>query len=118
MGNLSENFDSKEFECKCGCGGDIISYTLVDVLEDIRNHFNTPVIINSGYRCRKHNTEIGGAPGSKHCEGIAADIFVKNVKPSDVADYLEKKYYNKYGIGRYHSWVHIDVRKQKARWRG
>lgn len=38
------------------------------------------------------------------------------VQADDVANYLEKKYTKKYGIGRYKSRTHIGVRHTKARW--
>ena len=48
--------------------------------------------------------------------GNAADIAVKGINPKGVADYLESKYPDKYGLGRYKSFTHIDVRKNRSRW--
>jgi hypothetical protein len=41
---------------------------------------------------------------------------VRGAAPSDVACYLKAAFDNKYGIGEYETFVHIDVRRQKARW--
>jgi uncharacterized protein YcbK (DUF882 family) len=59
---------------------------------------------------------VGGARGSQHLYGRAADIVVKGVKPSVVADYCEA--IGMGGIGRYTTFTHIDVRDKKARWQG
>lgn len=117
---LNKYFNRREFACKCGCGTDMIDYELVHVVTDVREHFGQPVSITSGHRCAKHNASVGGAKASKHVLGIAADIRVKGVPASDVATYLEQKYPDKYGIGRYprHGFTHIDVRSGKARWNG
>ena len=47
--------------------------------------------------------------GSKHIMGLAVDISVRGVSPKEVADYLERQYPSKYGIGRYNTFTHVDV---------
>lgn len=113
---LSKHFNSSEFACKCGCGFDSISRDLVEVLEDLRETYGFPVMINSGCRCLKHNKTVGGEPNSKHMEGIAADIVVKGLSPAKVYQYLDSKYKDTFGIGLYKTWVHIDTRTRKTRW--
>lgn len=55
---MKENkyFKLNEFKCKCGCEmpSGMPSDELVDLLVEIREHFNKPMIINSGYRCPRH----------------------------------------------------------------
>jgi uncharacterized protein YcbK (DUF882 family) len=97
VGDLSEHFSRSEFACRCGCGFDSISPELIT---------------------EKHNAKVGGVPNSQHVQGIAADIVVSGRTPALVADYLERKYPDRYGVGRYSSFTHIDVRPVKARWRG
>lgn len=112
---IAKNFKSTEFDCKCGeCSRTHIDDKLVDYLQEIRNHFNKPVIINSGYRCYKHNKAVGGAITSKHMEGEAADIVVKGIAPREVAAYAEKIGIK--GIGLYDTFVHIDTRFFKSYW--
>ncbi|SHI09889.1 Peptidase M15 [Pantoea sesami] len=118
MGDLSKNFSRSEFACRCGCGFDDISSELIVVLEGVRLHFGSPVKITSGCRCEKHNASVGGAPKSQHVQGIAADIVVAGISSDRVADYLELQFPERYGVGRYSRWTHIDVRHEKARWRG
>lgn len=113
---LSEHFNSNEFACKDGCGANQVETKLIEILEEVRLHFGKPVIIMSGRRCEIHNKRVGGAAKSQHLYGTAADIKVKDVAPKTVADYLESKYPDSYGVGRYKTFTHIDVRGYKARW--
>ena len=118
--NLSAHFTEEEFQCKC-CGQQhLISTDLLNELELLRTHFDAAVLIISGYRCAAHNKEVGGAPNSQHMQGIAADIKVFHdgvqVSPRVVADYLENKFSDSHGIGRYPTWTHFDVRGNKSRW--
>lgn len=115
MGDLSKHFSSHEFECQCGCGFDEIDEHLIEILEDLRQTFG-PVRINSGCRCPKHNTFVGGTKNSQHIKGTAADVVIKGTRPSEVYVYLADKYPNSYGLGRYNTFTHIDVRSRKARW--
>ena len=118
---LSTNFTVKEFCCKGSgcCTTASIDTALVDYLQKIRTHFKAPVTINSGYRCAKHNKAVGGASGSYHTKGQAADIVVKGVKPAEVAKYAES--IGILGIGLYETdrdgyFVHIDTRTSKSFW--
>ena len=118
---LSKNINSNEISCKCGCGFNKASTTLIEMVQDVRNHFNKPVLFTSCCRCKKHNKNEGGAKRSYHLPDLnnvarGADIRVKDIDNDDVADYLEKKYPNSAGIGRYKSWTHIDDRPRRARW--
>jgi len=44
------------------------------IFEPIREHFDVPIIISSGYRTAALNKFIGGASSSQHCSGEAIDI--------------------------------------------
>lgn len=115
---VSEHFKIREFAQKDGrCDKILIDSELVEVLEDVRTHFNKPVIITSGYRTPEYNAKVGGAKNSQHTKGTAADIRIKEVPADKVQQYLKHKYKNKYGIGSYWTFTHIDTRKEKARWK-
>lgn len=114
MGDISENFSRKEFACKCGY--DTVDVELIALLEDMRSHFKERITINSGARCPTHNKKEGGGVASQHLFGKAGDVVVEGVHADAVANYLEAKYPNKYGIGRYIGRTHIDVRQTPARW--
>lgn len=46
----------------------------INILQPLRDAIKTPVHVNSGYRCERVNTSIGGATKSQHLTGQAADI--------------------------------------------
>ena len=135
---ISPHFKRSEIACRCGCGFDCFDKELNDVLEELWKHysvFGNPVVtITSGNRCVSYNERIQMdtrtdyvpfSSKSRHIYGLAADIIVKikrkgvkdlTLTPECVYNYLDKKYPDKYGIGRYKYHTHIDVRKEKARW--
>ncbi len=115
MGDISEHFNRNEFACKCGCGFATVDVELIQVLEDLRQHYG-PVRVNSGCRCSSHNKSVGGSSDSEHMRGTASDITVDGYSPAKVQQYLLAKYPSKYGIGIYTTRTHIDVRSIKARW--
>jgi len=65
-------FDISDFACKC-CGQSQMDLDFVHKLDKAREIANTAFIINSGYRCSKHNVEIGSV-SVNHPSGHAADI--------------------------------------------
>lgn len=68
-----ENFFSdRELQCKC-CGALVIDAIFLHVLNDARNIYGHEFVINSGYRCQKHNKEVG-SKSQNHVRGKAADI--------------------------------------------
>ena len=120
---LSKYFVSTEMDCHGSgcCSKTLINPQLIEYLNQIREHFNSPVTISSGYRCTVHNSRVGGATGSRHTKGDAADIIVKGYNPKEVAQYAESIGIK--GIGLYETakdgfFVHIDTRDKKSFWYG
>ena len=120
---LSTNFKSTEFDChgKTCCSITLIDEKLVEYLQNIRNHFNKPVNVSSAYRCASHNKNVGGATGSRHTKGQAADIYINGIKPAEIAKYAES--IGILGIGLYETdadghFVHVDTRTTKSFWYG
>lgn len=121
--SLSTNFKSTEFDCHGSgcCTQTKVDDKLVQYLQQIRNHFGKPVNISSGYRCETHNKNIGGATGSRHAKGQAADIYISGVTPAEIAKYAES--IGILGIGLYETdadghFVHVDTRETKSFWYG
>jgi len=112
---VSDNFDREEMACKCGCGFDTVDIELLAALESLRAHFNKPIKITSGNRCESHNERVGGSFNSQHTKGLAADIQVFGIIPELVYNYLDHKHEGKFGVGRYKTWVHLDVKPGDAR---
>ena len=124
MGDLSRNFSRSEFACQGGdacCGGSSpVSRDLIEALQELRDMVGKPLVITSGFRCRKHNREIGGATESQHCLGTAADIQCPGLPPEVLAESAATvERFRQGGIGVYRRWVHVDVRTNgPARWEG
>lgn len=68
------HFKREEFVCKCGCGRADMQRDFVIALDNIRKTLDVPLVINSGFRCERHNRSVGGGPA--HPAGVAADIAV------------------------------------------
>lgn len=120
---LSTNFKSTEFDCHGSgcCSSTKVDDKLVEYLQKIRDHFGKSVTITSGYRCTKHNKNVGGVTGSYHTYGQAADIVISGVTPREVAKYAES--IGVKGIGLYETssdgyFTHIDTRSSKSFWYG
>jgi len=114
---ISKNFQVKEFACKDGTDTILIDSTLVNYLQNIRDHFGKAVTITSAYRTAAYNKKVGGASNSYHTYGEAADITVSGIQPLEVAKYAES--IGVKGIGLYETsqFVHIDTRSTKFFWK-
>ena len=66
------NFDLKEFNCPC-CGGNEMKPVFLEMIDEARRLAGVPFGINSGYRCPKHNKEVGSS-SANHTSGQASDI--------------------------------------------
>ena len=116
---ITEHFRVYEFACSDGSDVVFISTALVEILENIRQHFGAAVTVTSGYRTVSYNKTVSGSSSaSQHCNGLAADIKVAGVSPAAVADYAEQLLGDHGGVGRYGSFTHVDVRADKSRWKG
>lgn len=111
----AEHFTGKEFKCKDGAREYLYCPNLIEVLEKIREHFNKPVIVNSGYRTPWWNTRVGGAKNSYHCKGMAADIRIKGVSTDKIAKYASECMKDHGGVICYTNFVHVDVREEYYR---
>lgn len=92
-----------------------------NVLQPIRDHFNLPVSVISGYRSANVNRAVGGTYNSQHLIGQAADIEIYGVHNADIwrfvltldfdqviAEHLKQ---NEPNAG----WVHVSYAKGKNR---
>lgn len=67
------HFKKQELKCKC-CGIEDMDFNFVMLLDAIRETVGFPININSGFRCKKRNEEIGGSEDSQHLVGLAVDV--------------------------------------------
>lgn len=108
---LTQHFKAEEFRCKDKTKEFLWAPKLLEVLETIRNHFDEPIIVNSGYRTPSWNAKVGGTPNSYHCKGMAADIVVKGHTTKEIAEIASKILGDQGGVIRYTNFVHVDVRE-------
>ena len=74
---------------------------LAELLDDLRDRVQRPLIIASGLRCATWNKEQGGEPDSRHLTGRAVDLRVTDpferwlllaailIRPSEEAPFVE-----------------------------
>jgi len=103
-------FSDKELQCRCGCGM-TVQPDFLRKLNDLRELLGIPLQLTSAARCPAHNTAVGGAPSSKHKDGIAVDIASKdgNLKYKIVEAAL-KLGFN--GVGIHKDFIHLDTRRE------
>ncbi len=112
---VSKNFQVKEFRCSDKtCDTILIDAELVTILQNIRDHFGKPIIINGAYRCEERNNSLPGASKtSYHMKGMAADIRFEDSKNADeLARYAET--IGVRCVGKYSNRIHIDTRSSSS----
>jgi uncharacterized protein YcbK (DUF882 family) len=109
MGDLTKDFSTSEFMCKCGCRKCTIDLKLVHILQSIRDVVGFPLAVSSGYRCEEHNRAVGGEPNSAHTRGLAVDLLI----PASPLRYKFLKealvVFKRIGISE--EFIHVDVDK-------
>lgn len=62
------------------------------ILDMVRVHIGKPILVNSGYRCKKLNEMVGGAHNSMHTKGLAADFRTGEKEDINIMfEFLKKK---------------------------
>lgn len=101
-----------ELTCPC-CGVNQAQTRLVQELDAARQYAGVPFIINSGYRCPRHNAEVGGSPQSSHMLGLAADISCTEMANRfKIIDALIYRGFTRLGI--YETFIHADLDASKV----
>lgn len=116
---MSKYFQPSEFRSRDGSDSpypETVVPQLYDLLDEIREAFGKPVLVNCGYRSPAHNKKVGGAKNSYHVLGMAADIRPKNLTDLPRLQELADKLNPVGGVGFYDTFVHVDVRPVRARW--
>lgn len=82
---------------------------LLSFINELRTRFGR-VEINSGYRSRSHNRQVGGARRSQHMSCNAIDFSVPGVPRSEVKLFLTANFRGRAGVGFYcNNRFHLDV---------
>lgn len=116
----TEHLSWKELACKDGTPypvefiQDGRVFILANLFEEIRFLCgNSPIRIASAYRTIKYNKRIGGAQFSQHLQGRALDLFPPKGMPLGVfynIIYKDSFKLGVHGLGRYLTFVHVDIR--------
>ncbi len=114
---ISTNFNSSEFDCSCDqCTTTLVDPTLIVLLEAMRAILNTPIKIDSGYRC-KHKQDMLRLLGyetatgiSTHQLGKAADISNGVALGHELEDAARRAGFK--AVGKASTWIHVDTRGQ------
>lgn len=96
-----------------------------NVLDKVREHFDKPIWVSSGYRSKDLNDATpGSSPTSQHCLGEAADLDqdgrgtgVSNKMVFDyIKDHLEfDQLIWEFGTDANPDWVHVSFSKKRKR---
>jgi uncharacterized protein YcbK (DUF882 family) len=115
---LTKHFSKKEFACKCRraeCDAKPMSKVFMQKLETLRLDWGIPLVPTSGARCAYWNEKKDGSPKSQHLLGNAADFWFDNT--SDLLAFVELAEKHGFGgVGAGSNLVHVDNRKNFARW--
>ena len=99
------NFTLSEFRCSC-CGQSEMDLDFQHRIDLARDVANVPFIINSGFRCSKHNTAIGST-SINHTVGKAADISTTTgFERGRILKGLYKAGFERIGIRK--DFIHVD----------
>lgn len=99
-------FDIEDFNCPC-CGANGMEEAFLSALDRARGLAGTSFVVNSGYRCKKHNDSVGGKLRSAHTTGYGADISATTSrKRYQIIDGLLAAGFSRIGIAK--SFIHAD----------
>lgn len=106
--NYSE-FDSPDVQGS----GQLMDKNLLEMLDEVREKFDKPIHINSGFRTVAHNEEVGGKENSSHLKGLAVDIACNNSSDRfDLINCLLDVGFSRLGIAK--TFIHADIDPDKA----
>lgn len=99
---------------------DNLNELITNVLDPVREAWGQPIYVNSGYRCKRLNSDpsIKGAKNSQHLYGEAADIDTRKGKDMNkrLFEYIRKNVEYDQLINEHdYSWVHVSFRKKNRK---
>lgn len=78
--------------------------------DKIRESWNGPLGVTSGYRPEPINSEVGGVQNSYHVKGMALDIYPIGASLEEFYNWLIRRWSGGFGDGRNKGFIHIDTR--------
>ena len=82
------------------------------ILDIVRVHMRKPILVNSGYRCKKLNEIVGGVQESMHTKGLAADFRTEEREDiNKMFEFLKKnqKEFKIIELINYKTFIHMGV---------
>lgn len=111
-GKLAANLYADEFHCKCSypdCTFTLIDNKLKRQWNRFRSSFSRGIVISSGYRCQKHNEDVGGHPNSYHKKGMALDLIVPQHVTMKIFANTARNYFDKVIEYPGKNFIHVNV---------
>jgi hypothetical protein len=102
------NFSPAEIACR-GTGQLKLHPAALDKLQALRDRLGKPLIIRSAYRSPEHNRAVGGAKASKHMDGTAFDIAMRNHDPAAFEAAAREVGFLGFGFYPRSGFMHIDL---------
>jgi len=108
-------FSREELQCRCGECGYLckMDEAFMLYLGELREKFNKPLYLSSGFRCHAHNRKVSssGSSNGPHTTGKAADILIAKQDGYEILKLaLELGFsgigINQKGAGRF---IHLDT---------
>ena len=89
------------------------------IFQPVRDHFQKPIIVSSGYRSKALNDLIGGASGSQHSKGEALDLD-GSVENFLIFEYIKNnlefdQLIWEFGDDENPDWVHVSYKTENNR---
>lgn len=103
-----KHFTEDEFMMGAKEVADMMDPDFLLKLDELRKAVGFKLTINSSYRTPEYNKRIGGSKGSKHMEGIAADLKCK--KSNKRAIIVREALKLGLSVGVAKTFIHIDNR--------
>lgn len=107
--NLAPHFTKAELQCP-HCGLCLMQDRFLVALEALRTRWGRPLHINSGYRCKTHNSSLkDSSPNSQHLKGNAADIDIHKLTEEERLSFISMCREVFAGIGIAKPFIHVDL---------
>lgn len=103
----STHLSHREFACGCNhtdCVMQLARYDLLHAFDMTRIQYGEPITITSGFRCQRHNRDIGGVDNSMHKIGAGVDFWSRDLGALEVAcqDHFDV-------VIRYKNYIHCQM---------
>lgn len=98
-----------------------LEYLCCRVLQPVRDHFELPVTVNSGYRSPELNAAVGSSSRSQHTTGMAVDFEIAGIDNFIVAKWVQDNLEFDQLILEFYDgtptsgWVHVSLKESGNR---